>query len=274
MNRQLYEALIHGESELSCPSATICEFCTAGLKRFDEYKELDDFQIYASFMLDYWEKPNAEENTGNLAEQLFEDVKQVQIENIERDVLSEFYGVRYKKRRKFKRATVAMIAVLSSFVLITAVSATLRYSFIDLLRNVISSPDQTIFRDDGFTIFSEGGRFYGSWAELLEAENLSILYPRELPQGYEFTEFQVSVLGESSEIWAGATEPFIGFTVRIGSYNTVERYDYEINDIKFYVVELGEGLYQAGWNYNDDYYTMIIGNRDLLFDIIKNLRKY
>jgi hypothetical protein len=61
--------------------------------------------------------------------------------------------------------------------------------------------------------------------------------------------------------------------VRLGANIIIDSYSYEINGIKFVVVELDDGLYQAVWSYNEDYYTLVVNDREVLSEIIQNLQE-
>jgi hypothetical protein len=109
--------------------------------------------------------------------------------------------------------------------------------------------------------------------EMLAVENLDILYPARLPDGYEFTEFVVTDFGDFLEVWAGGSEPYISFIARIGMNVGIEHYDYEVNGIRYHVVELDENSHQAGWVCGADYYTIVVSDSATISEIIESLRR-
>jgi hypothetical protein len=121
--------------------------------------------------------------------------------------------------------------------------------------------------------FTDGFRSYSSMNELLIAENLDILFPASLPEGYAFTDFEVIESGGDLRVQMSAMEPFIELVVRIGANIQLDGYDYEINGMVYRVLERGDGLYQADFAYNADYYTIAIGNQTALSEIIENLAR-
>ncbi|MDR2572485.1 MAG: hypothetical protein LBD23_19615, partial [Oscillospiraceae bacterium] len=262
----------------------ILDFCTNGLRRFDKYKGLADFEIFTRFM-----------------------TARVERENAERDVLRSFYKNPIRKNKlamvflapiaflltvfrqpklamqtminlfslfykRHKAVAVAAIAVITSVFLIT-VSSALGYSFIELIRSAFSSSEKFATDNDGNEIILADTRFYNSIDEMLEAEKLSILFPVNLPHGYNFTDFEITDFNTDLELRIYATNPYIMFIVRIGANNQIESYSYEANGIKYNIVKMDDGLYQAEWNNNEDYYTIAVSDKAILSEIIKNLKE-
>jgi hypothetical protein len=109
--------------------------------------------------------------------------------------------------------------------------------------------------------------------EMLETENLNILYPAVLPNGYNFNDFEVIDIDGQFEIRALSTEPYITFVVELGITFQIENYKHEENGIKYNVLELGDGLYQAEWIDNEDYYWIVVADEAVLSEIIKKLTR-
>jgi hypothetical protein len=109
-------------------------------------------------------------------------------------------------------------------------------------------------------------------SEMIETENLSILYLATLPNGYEFTDFRVTDVGTHLEVRAYISEPHIYFEIEVGT-NQVEPndYSYETNRIKYNTLDMGDGLYLAWWFYNGDYYSIVVDDEAFLSKIIEYL---
>jgi hypothetical protein len=144
-----------------------------------------------------------------------------------------------------------------------------------LIRVAFNAPDRTATDDGREARVADGIQSYNSIIEMLEAENFDILYPTILPNGYEFTDFEVDDLGDNqTRIWLGASEPYISFTIRANSDVQIDEYDYEVNGIQYSIFESGNGTYVATWVYNGDYYTIDVSDRAVLSEIIENLRRH
>jgi hypothetical protein len=181
--------------------------------------------------------------------------------------------LRSKKPTKlFIKILVATVAIL---LLATAVAAAFGYNLVDMFFSALNSPDGTSidFNSGNELSIIYNTRDYDSINELLECENLNILYPAELPHGYSFTNFNVHETNSGLWINLYATEPYITFSVEIGVNHQINRYAHKTNDIEYNVFESVNGMQQASFNYNDNYYTIIVSDRAMLSKIINKLKK-
>jgi len=287
ISESVYVYLLENETEFSNEAhqdeesyTAVVDFCTAGLKRFDKYKGLSDFEIYTSFISGQVERKNIERE---VLEAFYRpkrrfvspiSVIRVFIEDpkLFARAIGELFVVFYKAH---KRVVVAGMVVFSVFT-VTLTASALGYNVVDLFRSAFSKSDKTDTDEDGNQIFLAELRFYESIIELLEVENLSILFPAKLPVGYEFTDFIVSERENDTktQIQAFATEPYISFVVIIDTDSVMESYHYEANGIEYNILDLGNELYQAEWIYSDNYYTVIVSDKAILSEIIENLKEY
>jgi hypothetical protein len=107
--------------------------------------------------------------------------------------------------------------------------------------------------------------------ELISTESLDILFPASLPEGYAFTDFEVIDVGTRFIVRAFAVDPYILFTIRVGTDNQIENYSHEVRGMSLSIIEMDDGSYQAEWHYNDNYYTMVVSDEVTLLEIINNL---
>jgi hypothetical protein len=107
---------------------------------------------------------------------------------------------------------------------------------------------------------------------MLKLENLDILYPTKLPTGYEFTTLSVANFDTYLEVKLYSEEPYVDFRARIGENIQIDSYDNEINGIKYRISE-HEGMYQADWSSGEDYYWVIVSDKAIMPEIIKNLQR-
>jgi hypothetical protein len=149
------------------------------------------------------------------------------------------------KRRKGndRRRVIASVSRLAAAIVITllltaftiqGVGMALGYNLIEMFWNAINKPEETVLDVGGNEFLrTEDVRFYNSINELIEAENIDILHPAQLPEGYSFNDFEVWDLDGRFEIRATATEPHLDFRIEIGVNFQIENCDYEANDIKY-----------------------------------------
>jgi hypothetical protein len=243
MTEEDYSAIIDEELELSEPDTEVMDFCIEGLYRFDEYKELANIRIDIDAL-----------------------IKQQHAETTQGEQLGE------RKLRKSKRVAVLIAAtIIGTLLIATAAAAAMGYNIFALTRQAVSSPDGMVEDDSGNRINLGDSRKYNSMQEMLAAENLDILVPTRLPGGYSFTNFEVIDSNNQFRVRMSADEPYITFMVRVGADIQIEHHDYEVNGIRYYVVELDDGLHQAGWIYNGDYYAIAVGDKAALSEIIEKL---
>lgn len=284
IDESVYGYLLENETEFNNNAhldekshTAVVEFCTTGLQRFDEYKDLSSMEIYLRVI-----------------------EKQVKRNQAERDVLTAFYNPKHKRispiaaiivfftrpklviralheqyirfyRRRKGVAIVGLVVVFST--LFVTVSAAFGFNFIDLIRNAVGSPDRAATDSEGRnTVLTDNIRIYNSMAEMLEVENLNILYPAKLPVGYEFTHFEITDIGTEFMLQAIATDPYITFVITFGVDFQIDNYDYETNGIKYNVTER-DGLYNAFWISDIDYYTIAVNSEITLLEIINNLQE-
>ena|GEM_PF-1488659 len=240
MSQPLYEILLYSEAGVVEPSATVIDFCIAGLKRFDKYKDYDDIVIWGNFV------------SGRL--------KREQQHN---SIPSGITFVKPSRKR-------LIIAIAAAVLAISLVGCAAIFDFFGTFLNI---PLLTKTEQDGKAILrTEDERFYKSLEDLFEFEKIDILYPATLPDGYAFTDFEVRNRDVGFEVALYAESPYIDFRARIDSDYKIDDFDYEVNGIKYSVFE-HESLHQAHWNDGEDYYAVTVGDESLLTEIIENLKR-
>jgi len=253
MDEENYAFLLDNEVKFGDCNETVLDFCTDGLKRFEKYKECLNF----------------EQNKNIDFEAI---VSQHQIEALIECVERDEYEI--KIRRKPKRFLVAIAAVVASFAIITVTVSAMGYDIIDLIRNALNSPDKSANDNQGHGVnLTDDFRFYNSMNEMLEIENIGILYPAELPVGYEFTDFEVTDFSSQFILGAYGSEPYISFEVNINVNRQIENYEFEVNGIQYNIAER-DGMYHAEWLVGEDYYTIVVGDRAVISEIIENLTEF
>ena len=183
MTESVYEFILDNESQLAKPNISVIEFCTSGLRKYDRYKAIDDVLVFGEFAA------------------LYAETAEVSV-----------VAPRIIRRNPKRAVAIAIVAVIGSLFIATLTAAALGYNVIDMLWKAINSPEKTVANiDDKAIIHSNDFRVYNSMSEMLNNENINILYPSELPIGYEFTDFEVTDFDNHYELLAFATEPYIHY---------------------------------------------------------------
>ena len=223
------------------PAVTTFCLCDEGLGRFDEYKNYDDIHIDIDSIFAQAEREGVEA--------AHEEGKKFTV----------------VKPKRLKRSVIIAAAVVSALLV--------AFSFTDFFRKFLNVPEKTpVGSDDNHIFRSDDTRFYNSMLEMLEAEKLNILYPAKLPNGYAFTNFEVNDFGVDFAILAYATEPYIEFKVLVDVGIHIDSYEYKVNGIGYNIFKMSENLYQADFSIGEDYYLVVVNDRAILSDIIKNLQ--
>ena len=123
-----------------------------------------------------------------------------------------------------------------------------------------------------------GTNTYSSIQELVEKENLDILYPTELPNDLKITEIrQVFEENENHSLHFVFSED--NYTFRLYNYVTVSDFPndeirYEQHGIIFHIFQKDPNTYLAIAHYDGYEYTIQCNNYDNLIDIINHLRGF
>ena len=75
-----------------------------------------------------------------------------------------------------------------------AVAAAFNVDISDYLKNIVKAPEGTTVNVDEFTFYKVGiSKKYDSIQKVAEDENLDIMYPTLLPEGYDIESIQIVV---------------------------------------------------------------------------------
>jgi hypothetical protein len=250
-----YEKLLDCEIDLDLEVMDngVINFCTDGMVKFEKYSE-------------YIPLPPVERLIHRHNLLLFRER-----ENKRRKQSDSLLGAGIS-RRGGKVAVFAIVAALTAL-LAQGVAFAFGYnSVFDLIKNAVNSSDRKAVSGNNDVVLKDDSRYYNSMREMLDAENLKILYPSDLTSEYKFTDFRVTDFGGKIEVMARSEEPYITFMVKLGEDIPFDDYEYEENGIKFNIVDI-KGKVQAWWVCDSDYYTIVVSNCETLSEIIKNLKE-
>lgn len=242
MSEEDYSFLLNYETESEDPNVTVIDFCCAGLLRFEKYQDCNNIRVDTKSIF-----------------------KQVKNENKQRKTRFSFFGI--------PRRIDIMIIIIIILSIATVTVIGISNIFTDLGFKMFNYPEKTPIDYNGNSgIWTFDYRVYDSMDEMIEAENLNIMYPQKLPDGYEFTVFQFSDFGTSFQVTASSSEPYLAFDVEINTSQIApDNYLHEINGIKYNIHEMGDNLYLAYWFNDGDYYSIVSSDKAILSEIIENL---
>ena len=304
MTEEDYICLYDYETELADPNLTVLDFCDVGLSKLEKYKDCENIHVDMDAIFAQVERESAEVDYGDLSYEKLRELllngelehermaeedyiclydyeleladpnltvlnfcdeglarleKYKDCENIHVDMDAIFAQVEREsetplvlvKSKRAKRIFIAAAALVAVFIVVA-------FSFTDYFKQLLGD---SIQRTDDV-------RFYDSFENLIKTEKLNILYPH----GYNFADFEVINSSVDLTVLARSRDPYIEFEVIIGTDFWFDSYDYEANGIKHNIV-IHDGLYEAVWVSEADYYSIVVEDRTVLSDIIKNLQR-
>ncbi len=121
-----------------------------------------------------------------------------------------------------------------------------------------------------------GSTSYKSIEELVEKENLQILYPTNLPNDLQIVEIR-QVFDDETKYTLHFVFSEKNYTFRITNYITENAYPddeilYEQNSIVFHIIQIDSNTYLGVTRYDDYEYTIICEKYDDLINLIDNLK--
>lgn len=184
-----------------------------------------------------------------------------------------------KKHHRLKKALLIAAAVIALACSATLVATAFGFDIFAHFRELLSCPAGAKIEENGITLVHNGETtVYSSIEELLEAEQLTVMYPTKLPEGISITEVRM-VPGangkETIEIKTTDEQTVICIDLSVhnigGSFKTCEKY--ELNNQLFYIKEKENGTYFAFSYLNDNYYSVRADSYEHLLLILKHLKE-
>jgi len=180
-----------------------------------------------------------------------------------------------KKRIIWKKVwlVAAIVALLISAATITA--SAFGFNVFEYFREVIGLSAGEKVDKGTVTLINRGeAKEYDSIEELLEAENINILYPSVLPEGIEIESVRISedTNGECIKIFTNNSQVNIAiYAGRTPTDSTFEDSEvFELNGIKFCV---NEELVSAYCYHNNCFYSIQANNYENILQMIDNIKE-
>ena len=182
-----------------------------------------------------------------------------------------------KHRFNFKRAVIIAAAVITLMVSCIMIAGAFGFDISYYIDKIIKDPVGSKIDVENITFYNSGTqKEYSAIEDLLENENLNILYPTIWPENIVLKSVrQNDKIDNLSSIYFLTNDPDVGFTVTIDAdiYEQGNNEIYTQNDI-VYELQLIDNIYAATCYYkNNIYYFSAYSKEDLIL-IINNIKEF
>lgn len=215
-----------------------------------------------------------------------EDVNEIAGNAYQQYLSAQISNAKPKKRNRiFTKVAISFASVclvlLSSFsVMALAMGGySQAWNYISTHVHEILHMDEKKKTVDGIEIIkSDYTQKYETIEELLREENLDILYPSALPNGYQMEKIVLKNSDDKSEYIFLFNTSNINFyvtkyfSIDIGKLEYLEIY--KVCDADFYITQLPDNVFQAIAHVNEMEYTIICSNYDELVLILSNMKGF
>lgn len=254
-----------------------CELDSSSLMKVFDYET--DMLVLGKGDIDFIEKCAElidEKNLDSIigAERFDEIVDKCFKEN----VITEPVEVNRKKtvKRKLWRKVALVAAILATLLAGTTVAEVAFDSNINDYLGDFVRGDEKVVEIDGMTIYrNDDKKIYSSVEELLEAEDLDILYPTQLPEGVRVTRITTgkNFKGEY-DISFYTNDLNVSFRIKTStSGHFIENANAYVHNGITYYIEQRNSVLVAGAIYNGYLYSVSASSKESLFLIINNLKE-
>ncbi len=187
--------------------------------------------------------------------------------------------VRHKvpQKRGINKRTALIAAVLAVSIIASAlVSCGVIFDFFEYLAEIARAPVGTQITVDGITFYNNGeSRKYSSIEEVMEQENLDIMYPTKWPKGVELESVRIvqGTLGNNTILFC-TNDTNINMEIELNSTvpNCESETIYKYKEITFYIEE--RTVPTATGFYNGNTYYISAKTKEDLIVIIESMKEF
>ena len=190
-----------------------------------------------------------------------------------------------KKSKKRAVAAVATVAIITTLMFAVVSVAAHNQGYANAWEFITENIKQILNLNAGETMESDGITFvkgedavsYASMEELIEAEQIDILYPANLPNDIHVTKITQLHMSDLHTVLSFQFDNenlsmLISNLPEISNADLLEKETYQSNNMTFYIDSFSNGTYQAIGYYNDYEYQINYNNYDTLIKILNNLK--
>ncbi len=188
-----------------------------------------------------------------------------------------------RQKRVLIRFAAAMVAVLILVMSITVVAVRNGYCsaweyIAENIKEIVNMSDGEISESGNITLIkNDNTTKYSSIEELIEQEQLDIIFPSVLPDNVQFQKVTQHDIDEDKKKWDFQTNneylDIVVYNYYRNQYEELNDYnEYQMGDLKFIILELDENIYQAMSQFNGSEYVIRYNNYDELLKILTGMK--
>ena len=275
-----YEEQTHPTKEQQI--AWLCQIIDREVEKPDDEIDHDLVMECSEFLNDltFADKPYSDE-------EIEEKLKQVKGASAEAEQKAQILSApKTKKRSKpWLKAVAALAATFTVFfATFSVVAKTQGYGsaweyVITNARRIIGLDPGEEIQEDGITITKPTGTAtYATIEELVEKEDLHILYPTNLPDGLKITEIRQAFIDEEKYVLLFVfSDKHYALKINnyIGEMNfSEESKQYVLNEIVYYITQNSTGVYHAVTQHNGYEYSIQCNDYNSLINILDNMKGF
>lgn len=212
-------------------------------------------------------------NHGEISE-IIDKTKSEHITIVSTDNNRSAVSSRRKPRYVLKRIAIVAAAILVMLTSTVAIAGAFGVDLLDYISKIVRQDKGSVIVAGDFTFCNAGeSRKYSTFEEMLEKENLDILYPTKLPEGVYIKKvyaFDDTIAEKNVSVTTTDESILISISVQYKEVFVVDRPDevLTVNGIEFFIMGDYAMCYHKG-----NYYSIKADNYDDLILIIKNLKE-
>ncbi len=194
---------------------------------------------------------------------------------IDADNSHSFVAPQRKIRFVCKRIAIVAAAIMIMITSTIAIVAAFDVDILKYLKSITGNPDGTTVNIDKFTFYNlDGSKQYASIQEMVESENLDIMYPTVIPEGVDIEIIRLTDTQNSNnvvQILTNDANVNIQIELDASEFHMSSDTIYEHNEVIYYVYT--EELYVAICCYENNTYYISANTYDDLILIIDNMKE-
>lgn len=173
---------------------------------------------------------------------------------------------------------IGLVAAVITVILATTalLASAFNVNIFEYISEIVRKDQGSRIDVDGFTFYHNGeSKQYSSIEEMIEKENLDIMYPTKWPEGiYVVTTQLVTEINGNTVVQFFTNNVAINFEVELNSSPKTSNSDqsYEHNGVLYHIVK--HDIYTAACNYKGKNYYISADTKEKLILIIENIKEF
>ena len=180
-----------------------------------------------------------------------------------------------KMRFVFKRIAIVAAAIIIMMTTTVAIAAAFGVNIFEYIKNIASEPDGTTVNIDEFTFYNaNGSKKYDSIQQMVDRENLDIMYPTRLPDGVDIESIRLTDVENDNDciqISTNIVSVNIQIELNASEITKFSEETYKHNEIIYYIHF--EDVCMATCYYKNNKYYISANTYEDLILIINNMKE-